>query len=60
MKYVEKWNDFPENTGKIRNAFSVQQETLCDSAVTDETFCFFAVNGWEGQSHVIIWLGYTL
>ena len=60
MKYVEKWNDFPEHTGKIRNAFSMQQEALCDSAVPDETFCFLAVNGWEGQSDMILRLGYTL
>ena len=30
---------------KLENAFSMQQETLCDSAVTDETFCFLAVTG---------------
>ena len=54
MEYIAEYS------GKIKNVFFVERETLCDSAVTDYAFDIYAVNGWEGQPDAVVRLENTL
>ena len=38
MEYIAEYS------GKIKNAFFVERETLCDNAVTDQAFNIYAIN----------------
>ena len=44
MKQVETGNSATEDSGKLKNAFFIQQETFCGSAVPDQAFYVLAVN----------------
>ena len=38
----------------------LQKKTLFDSAVTNKSFDFHAIDCWDGQSYVDLWLESTL
>ena len=43
MEYIAEYS------GKIKDLFFVEKETLCDSAITNQAFDIHAVNGLEGE-----------
>ena len=52
MEYIAEYSD------EIKNVNFVEQGTLCDSAVMDQSFDIHAVNNWEGQPDAIVRISY--
>ena len=50
---VLKKSGTTERCGKVKNVYSVKQETLCDRVVTDKGFDFHALDGSGGQPDAI-------